>query len=194
MNMKIAAWDYGKDIVGLLDLESNVYSYFYKEDKPKAIHELLKYDVLVTFDGIISDAKKLEKEMGKSFMELGFAGIQIDTSDICYPNIPGSELMDCYYKNLNEGRIPIRDDDVLIGSYGLVGSEGEEDPYRLKEEHYIDDNWSDCFMAMSLFVSWIRGELDGEVCWSDTKPADFGLSNLKNTCDWNFDCKIRAVK
>ena len=176
--MKIAAIDWGKDIIGILDMEDNSYHPFYKNDKPKAIKELVKFDVLVTFAGEGADIPNIESETGKSMKESGFKGIHIDMSEVCYPNVRGSDLYDTYHKNLNSGRYPCDKLKILTGTYTVIGRPSSDDDLE-SVEHYINRNWSDCFQAMSLFYSWVKNDLDGEVYCSDKLAADFGLENVK---------------
>jgi hypothetical protein len=185
--MKIAAWDWGTEIIGVLDFEKNDYQIFHKDEKKLAIHTLIKYDVLITFSGTGKDISETEKEHGTSLKDMGFSGIHIDMSDICYPNVLGSDCQDTFLKNLNEGHVIAKPGKILRGSVCLVGENDSKSDSDWKcEQHYINDNWFDCFKALSLFVSWMNERLDSEVYFSRVTPNDFNLKLTPALSNWKI--------
>ena len=136
--MEILAFDYGEDIVGMIDLNTDTYTRYRGECMVEGAKRILPGDdIIVSFNGTGYDLPRLANLAGISASDtLALRSIhhcmQVEASRDRLPPLPGTA--------------PIMDSGLRDHYRHYYGHLPPEPPGRLTEE-YERSNWLDCYMA-----------------------------------------------
>ncbi len=140
--MEIVAFDYGGDIVGIIDVNTNAYTRYRGECMVEGAKRILSCDgVIISFNGTRCDLPMLASLAGFSASETPpLRGIhhdmQIEASLDRWPPLPGTA--------------PIVGPCLRDHYRHYCGNAPPNPPNCLKDE-YERDNWLDCYMTAELW-------------------------------------------
>lgn len=151
------AFDWGTSILGILDVNRDVYFPYLGDERTKGAKRLVSHiGAIVSFNGARYDLAEISKVLGlPPDTELHISGEHNDMSriisEIRWPPDPGTapilgqSLDDTYRYYFGDGpRNPPRH---------------LSDAYEGDQLNYVIGNWWDCYMTAELWKRWRRGEL-----------------------------------
>ena len=158
--MEILAFDYGEDIVGMIDLNTDTYTRYRGERMVEGAKRILACDgIVVSFNGTYYDLPKLAKVAGLSASDKpSLRGIhhdmQIEASRERWPPRPGTApIVGCCLRD-------------HFRHY--CGDSSAEPPDWLDYDHE-GNNWLDCYMTAELWRKIVLGR-DPTICFVSGNP------------------------
>ena len=153
--MEILAFDYGEDIVGMIDLNTDTYTRYRGKAMVEGAKRILACDgIIVSFNGTCYDLPRLAKFAGLSASDTpSLRGIhhdmQIEASRDRWPPRPGTA--------------PIIGSGLRDHHRHYCGHSPAEPPGWLDCE-YERSNWLDCYMTAELWRKIVLGH-DPAICF-----------------------------
>jgi len=147
----VLAFDWGIDIVGVLDVIANIYrAYRTRTERIEGAQRIVECTgIIVSFNGSARDLLELSKLLGRtSVADLPLKGAHHDMmpiiSAIRWPPDPGTA--------------PITGPNLLETYQHYFGPVVAMPPSHVTEQYEIS-NWLDCKMTADLWTRWRRDEL-----------------------------------
>ena len=147
---EVLAFDWGIDIVGVLDVRTGVYTAYRGKDQMVEGGKRVVFaeGSIVSFAGNSRDLPKLFELLLLEWTDSVLTATHDDmleiTSSIRWPPNPGTG--------------PINGDG-LRATYEYYFRDSMPPPPSGLADKYVEDNWRDCYMTAELWKKWKRGEL-----------------------------------
>ena len=154
---EVLAFDWGINIIGVLDVNSNEYVPYYGEEMIQGARRIVSsLGTIVSFNGDERDLSEISKILGlSSVSELNIGGEHNDmlkiTSDTRWPPDPGSGSI-C-------GPGLLKTYQHYFGDMPVVPPLYLKSKYENNQLQYVESNWMDCYMAAELWKKWKLGAL-----------------------------------
>ena len=146
--MEVLAFDYGEDIVGMIDLNTDAYTRYRGKRMVEGANRILACEgIIVSFNGTDYDLPKLAKLAGLFASDtLSLLGIhhdmQIEASRDRWPPRPGTAPI------VGSG---------LRDHYRYYLGQPPPEPPGFLEDEYERSNWLDCYMTAELWRTIVSG-------------------------------------